>query len=219
MKDTKTIAELDTYIFVDTSNIRTSCFKTLGLRIDFRRMLNYFKKKYPNLKDVRYYEGISNDDEYKRKLFKQLEKAGYTMCSLERKSYVDPAVYKKIKCKKCGNIQKEKVLGRSVKMKSNVDVYLATDLLEVAYLAQKPIHIILVSCDGDYAEMIKNAILKNENVSVSVLATPPVRQISRNTLSVRLRQLRGQVPRYQLTNIAVIGDMIKMNSPRKGSHT
>lgn len=188
MKGTKTpIAELDTYIFIDTSNIRTSCFKTLGLRIDFGRMLEYFKKKYPNLKDVRYYEGISNDDEYKKKSFKRLEKAGYTICSLERKSYIDPAVYKKVKCKKCGHVQREKVLGRSVKMKSNVDVYLATDLLEIAYLAQKPTHIVLASCDGDYAEMIKNAITKNENVLISVLATPPVRQISRNTLSVRLR--------------------------------
>lgn len=202
------LKDQDTYIYIDVSNIRLACRKTLDFRIDFARMIGYFKQKYPNLKEVRYYEGIAIDDVKKRRMFNFLERKGYIVCPLERKSYNSVETEgREVKCSKCGNEWTVEFAREHKVMKSNVDVYLATELLTRAHKADKPTHIILVSCDGDYAEMIKNA-LENENVSISVLATPPVRDMRRNTLSVKLRMLRSELPRYFLTDIRDIKDYI-----------
>lgn len=201
----KPLSHQDTYVFIDASNIRSACLKTLGVKIDFFRLYDYFEHKYPNLKEVRYYEGIARDDVKKRATFASLEKKGYIVCGLERKSYISSDIYDlKLTCPKCKYSWDRKFARRNKTLKSNVDVYLATDLLSRAYEADKALHIVLVSCDGDYAEMIESAILKNAKLSISVLATPPAHDFKRNSLSVRLRQLCRKLPRYQLTNIADI---------------
>lgn len=205
-----TLKDQDTYIYIDVSNIRWACQKTLGFRIDFVRLLEYFRQKYPNLKDVRYYEGIAIGDTKKRRMFNFLEYRGYTICALERKTYNSMEIDRQdVEYPKCGTRWTTESVRRRKAMKSNVDVYLATELLAIAHRVSNPTHIILVSCDGDYAEMIKNA-LENENVSISVLATPPAKTTKKNTLSVRLRALRKDknALRYQLTNIAGIAELI-----------
>lgn len=160
---------------------------------------------------MRYYEGIARGDARKRARFEHLKDCGYTVCPLERKSYVtiENEAFD-VKCPECEHEWVEEIRKERRVMKSNVDAYLATELLAVANDVKFPIHVVLVSCDGDYAEMIRSAISRNENVSVSVLATPPVRDASKNTLSVSLRRLRNELPlRYQLTNIATIVDKIR----------
>lgn len=37
----------DTYIYIDVSNIRSACLKTLGFMVDFAKLFDYFKEKYP----------------------------------------------------------------------------------------------------------------------------------------------------------------------------
>ena len=197
---------LETYVFIDVSNIRWACLKTLDLWLEFSELADYFKRKYDNLKDLRYYEGIAAGDTIKQRTFDYLAHKGYTICPLERKSYTSTDVEEReIKCPKCGNEWVAEFSRERKAMKSNVDVYLASELLGVAYLAAKPIHIVLVSCDGDYAEMIKCA-LKNPNVTVSVLATPSVRNWTKNTLSTRLKQLLADYPtqtgRFHLRDIS-----------------
>jgi uncharacterized LabA/DUF88 family protein len=136
------------------------------------------------------------------------ERIGYEICSLSRKIYINPAVYKKHVCKKCKAQSRIKILNRNEKLKSNVDVYIATELLKIAYLTTKPIHIILMSCDGDYAEMIRAAIERNKNVRITVLATPTTKKY--NALSVRLKDLRRELPgdRYFLRSIVEIKDLV-----------
>lgn len=51
------MAELDTYVFVDVSNIRAVCVRTLGFNIDFYKFLDYLRRKYPRLKNVYYLRG------------------------------------------------------------------------------------------------------------------------------------------------------------------
>lgn len=161
------------------------------------------------MKDIRYYEGIAKGDERKQRMFNFLEHNGYTICTLERKSYhFIEKKERKIQCPHCNYEWISQDVTNRKAMKSNVDVYLATELLTIAHAALQPTHIILVSCDGDYAEMINNA-LRNEKISVSVLATPPVRNLKLNTLSTKLRALRSNASRYQLINIASIADLIK----------
>ncbi len=199
----------DTYVFIDVSNIRAACLKTLKFKIDFRNFIQYLKRKYPNLKEVRYYEGIASNDKKKEAEFSKLAKIGYTICGLSRKAYLKPGKYKNVKCKNCGFEQKVLVSKSVVKLKSNIDVFLANDFLEVAHFANQPVLLILVSCDGDYAEMIKGAINKNELITALVLATPFVRNILNNAMSVRLTRLVGELPRFNITDIASIQKYIE----------
>ncbi len=209
--------EPDTYVFVDVSNICSSCLKTLSLKIDPYRLLEYFRKKYPKLRNIYYYEGIARGDTEKQKKFDDLGKAGYTVRPLERKVHIEPPVYKEVKCKDCKAARRVQVLKKAVKMKSNVDVYLATDLLKLAYLTTKPVRIILVACDGDYVEMIKTALETNANVRIEVLATPVVPRVlkadgtyeNKNTCSTRLQKLRGKLQNFAILNIENIRDLIK----------
>lgn len=202
------LADLDTYVFIDVSNIRAACLSSCGFRIDFVKLLNYLKHKYPRLRKVYYYEGIAENDLKKRDYHKTLSDMGYIVKSLERKSYVDRAVFKSFKCKKCGINNRVKVLPRNVKVKFNVDVYLATDMVQLALSARKPMHLVLISCDGDYAEAIKTAATKR-NIRITVMATPSVKSPRRNTLSTRLKALSKELPKqYKLFNVEDIRDEI-----------
>lgn len=202
------ITDLPTYVLIDVSNIRSSCLKTCDFKIDFTKLYDYLKRKYPKLQDIRYYEGVAKGDKRKITEFKKLEKLGYTIKSLSRKSYINKAVIKNIECKECHHKNRVKVLPQTKKLKSNVDVYLATELLKIAFSAKKPTHIILFSCDGDYAEAIK-AATENPNIKVTVVATPSIKDIDKNTLSTRLKELRRYIPnQYKLYNIEDIKDNI-----------
>ncbi len=202
------LTDLDTYVFVDTSNIRSACLATLGFKIDFGKFMIYLRKKYPKLKEVRYYEGISRGDKSKQEAFRKLRKVGYTVCALSRKAYENPPVYKRVKCPKCKYTWDTQVLKKSVSLKSNVDVYLATELLGLVYSVKRETHIVLVSCDGDYAEMIKAAVAANPKISITVMGTPVVRS-GANTFSMRLQVLRNKLPRFKIMNIQNIQPRIE----------
>ncbi len=219
VKKEPSLAELDTYIFVDASNIRSACLKTLGWRLDFGKLAWHFTNKYRHLQEMRYYEGIAQDDWKKRKTFRKLKEVGYKICSLKRKSYTDELIMEDdVACDSCGASQSVVLTKEVTKLKSNVDVYLASELLKTAFLAKRPVHIILVACDGDYAEMIKCALSVNRNVCITVIATPVVPLITLpngktkniNSCSTRLQALKGKKnPRFYLTDIRDIQDYIQ----------
>jgi len=168
---------------------------------------------------MRYYEGISINDWRKRRSFQKLRESGYKVCSLSRKSYTDEIILEgETTCEKCGFQQTVGLSKEVIKLKSNVDVYLATELLGVAYLAKDPVHIILVACDGDYAEMIKCSLVKNRNVSITVIATPvvPLTRLPNgkvkniNSCSTRLQRLKNRKDsRFNLTDIRDIEDYVQ----------
>lgn len=125
------LREAKTYIYIDVSNIRHACLWNCGFVLDFIKLYNYLKEKYPNVQEIRYYEGISSSDNKKMEHFRFLsEKVGYKICSLSRKSYIEPPKYEKYRCANCGSLNNIKVLSKNVKLKSNIDVYLTSDLLE-----------------------------------------------------------------------------------------
>ncbi|MDO4611758.1 MAG: NYN domain-containing protein [Candidatus Saccharibacteria bacterium] len=200
--------DLDTYVFIDASNIREACRKSCGFCIDFLKFHTYLTRKYPKLRAIRYYEGVALDDKKKREYFEMLRKCGYIICSLERKSYTSPAKYKTVSCPKCSYNFKIGVAKKITKMKSNVDVYLASEFLQIAAENKKPKRLILVSCDGDYAEMIKIATEINSNLRLTVLATPFTSR--NNFLSSRLRILSRELDKYifKLDDISKIAEKI-----------
>ena len=202
--------DLETHVYIDVSNIRSACERSCGFKIDFVRLYNYLKNKYPKLAEVRYYEGISRGDCKKDKYFDHLRSTGYKICTLVRKEYIDQARHKEVVCKKCGYKNIVQVLPRKIKLKSNVDVYLTSDMLEcVATNRNKRLHIVLLSCDGDYSEAICTLLRIGRRAQVTVLATPKTRR--NNYLSTRLFDLSHQLDHrsYLLDSIANIEDKIK----------
>lgn len=124
-----------------------------------------------------------------------------------------------MKCPKCNNEWTAKFTHERKALKSNVDVYLASDMIARASIANHPTRLILVSCDGDYAEAIKTAINLNKNISIAVLATPKVKDLNKNALSVRLRQLAAQISRYILQDITSIQNYIEEKKITKNGST
>lgn len=114
------------------------------------------------------------------------------ICALERKSYTNEAKYADFECLECGAVNTVQVLPETTKLKSNVDVYMAVDMMKCAIQATEPIHIILVSCDGDFTEAIHGILSVNPDVFITVMATPVTR--TNNCLSVRLKNLRSELP-------------------------
>lgn len=181
-----------TFVFVDASNIRYACKRSCSFDLNFEKFYHYFQDKYVNLQEVRYYEGIASGDEKKQRYFQRLEKTGYIICSLERKSYTNEARYADFECSGCGVVNTVQILPETTKLKSNVDVYMAVDMMKCAIQATEPIHIILVSCDGDFTEAIHGILSVNPNVFITIMATPMTR--TNNCLSLRLKNLRSELP-------------------------
>ena len=204
------LKDLPAYVYIDTSNIKNA-LKTFNIDIDFTKLYTYFKEKYPYLVSVKYFEGIDKDDIPKKESLNKMEEVGYMVKSLERKIYLKPAKYKNIRCINCGKQNKVQILRETKKFKSNIDVYLCSELMGDLLSKRKKSHAIILSCDGDYAEMIKNVLDINKNIYISVLATPFVK--NNNYLSVRLKELRN-LDRYQLVNILSIEDKIKRAAPK-----
>lgn len=193
MSDEKiTLKSRKTFVFVDVSNIRYACRCSCDFDLNFKKFYCYLQNKYANLQEARYYEGIASDDEKKQRYFQRLEKAGWTICSLERKSYTNEAKYADFECSECSTLNTVQILPETTKLKSNVDVYMAVDMMKCAMQATEPIHIILVSCDGDFTEAIHGILSVNPDVFITVMATPMTR--TNNCLSVRLKNLRSELP-------------------------
>ncbi|NCO12520.1 MAG: hypothetical protein COZ34_02525 [Candidatus Pacebacteria bacterium CG_4_10_14_3_um_filter_34_15] len=128
------------------------------------------------------------------------------MHTLVRKSYSNYAKYRSFKCSGCDKKNKVEILKKSKTLKSNVDVYLCSELLGDLLNVEKPFHIIIFSCDGDFSEMIENMLRKNKYAYITVFATPFTKY--NNYLSIRLKQLE-RVNRYYLSNILNIKDKVK----------
>lgn len=188
----KAVKDRKTFVFVDVSNIRYACKYSCEFDLDFKKYYQYLQNKYANLQEVRYYEGVASDDEKKQRYFRWLEKIGYKVCSLERKSYTNEAKYANFECSECGTLNMVQILPETTKLKSNVDVYMAADMLKCAAQAIEPIHIILVTCDGDFTEAIYGVLAVKPNAFVTVMATPMTR--TKNCLSMRLKTLRSKLP-------------------------
>lgn len=62
LRNRVTLRERKTFVFIDVSNIRYACRRSCGFDLDFIKYYHYLQNKYPNLQEVRYYEGIASDD-------------------------------------------------------------------------------------------------------------------------------------------------------------
>lgn len=133
-------------LFVDGANLYSAA-KSLGFDIDYRRLLELFISK-GQLVRAFYYTALIEDQDYSpiRPLVDWLDYNGFTMITKLTKEFTDHQGRRKIK--------------------GNMDIELAVDVMEMAEHVQ---HIIIFSGDGDFRSLVE--AVQRKGVRVSVVST------------------------------------------------
>src|SRR5687768_5674387 len=140
-------------LFIDGANLYSAA-RALGFDIDYRRLLKVFREK-GRLVRAYYYTALVEDQEYSpiRPLIDWLDYNGYTMVTKPTKEFTD-------------------AMGRR-KIKGNMDIELAIDVLE---MAEHLDHVILFSGDGDFRRLVEAVQRRGLRVSVvsTIRSSPPM---------------------------------------------
>ncbi|MFN3075277.1 MAG: NYN domain-containing protein [Alphaproteobacteria bacterium] len=140
-------------LFIDGSNLYAAA-RALGFDIDYKRLLDVFAKKGRLIRAF-YYTALVEDQEYSpiRPLVDWLDYNGYTMVTKPTKEFTDSSGRRKIK--------------------GNMDIELAIDVLE---MAEHLDHVILFSGDGDFRRLVEAVQRKGLRVTVvsTVRSQPPM---------------------------------------------
>ncbi len=140
-------------LFIDGANLYAAA-RALGFDIDYKRLLQEFQTKGRLLRAF-YYTALVEDQEYSpiRPLVDWLDYNGYTMVTKPAKEFTDAT-------------------GRR-KLKGNMDIELAVDLLEMAPHVD---HVVLFSGDGDFRRLVEAVQRKGVRVTVvsSIRSQPPM---------------------------------------------
>ena len=133
-------------LFIDGANIYTTA-KSLGLDIDYKRLLREFQSGGQLLRAF-YYTAVFEDQESKsiQPLIDWLDYNGYTVVTKVAKEFVDQ--------------------GGRRKVKSNMDIELAIDAME---LAEHIDQMVLFSGDGDFRSLVE--AVQRRGVRVTVIST------------------------------------------------
>jgi uncharacterized LabA/DUF88 family protein len=140
-------------LFIDGANLY-SASRNLGFDVDFRNLLEYFRKRTHVIRAY-YYSAVLETEEYSplKPLTDWLAYNGYTLVTKPAKEFTD------------GN-------GRR-RVKGNMDIEVAVDMLE---LAPRIDHAILFSGDSDFRRLVEAVQRKGVRVSVisSIKTAPPM---------------------------------------------
>ena len=140
-------------LFIDGSNLYAAA-RSLGFDIDYKKLLDHFAENGRLIRAF-YYTALIEDQEYSpiRPLVDWLDYNGYTMVTKPTKEFTD-------------------AMGRR-KIKGNMDIELAIDMLE---LADKIDHAVLFSGDSDFRRLVEAVQRRGVRVSVvsSIRTSPPM---------------------------------------------
>src|SRR4030088_3761969 len=140
-------------IFIDGANLYATA-KALGFDIDYKRLLALFRSKGQLVRAL-YYTALAEEQEYSsiRPLIDWLDYNGYTMVTKPTKEFTDASGRRKIK--------------------GNMDIELAIDMLE---MAEHIDHAILFSGDGDFRRLVEAVQRRGVRVSVvsTIRSSPPM---------------------------------------------
>ena len=140
-------------LFIDGANLY-SASRNLGFDVDYRNLLEFFRKK-AHVVRAYYYSAVLETDEYSplKPLTDWLAYNGYTLVTKPAKEFTDSA-------------------GRR-RVKGNMDIEVAVDMLE---LAPRLDHAILFSGDSDFRRLVEAMQRKGVRVSVvsSIRTSPPM---------------------------------------------
>ena len=142
-----------TALFIDGANLYGAA-RALGFDIDYKKLLKMFRDK-TNLIRAFYYTAIIENEEYSpiRPLVDWLDYNGYSLVTKPAKEFFDPSGRRKIK--------------------GNMDIELAVDMLEVAPRLD---HAVLFSGDGDFRRLVEAVQYRGVRVSVisTIKTSPPM---------------------------------------------
>jgi uncharacterized LabA/DUF88 family protein len=135
-----------TALFIDGANLY-SASRNLGFDVDYRNLLEYFRSKTHVIRAY-YYSAVLETEEYSplKPLTDWLAYNGYNLVTKPAREFTDAT-------------------GRR-RVKGNMDVELAIDMLE---LAPKLDHAILFSGDSDFRRLVE--AVQRQGVRVSVVST------------------------------------------------
>jgi len=140
-------------LFIDGPNLYSAA-RGLGFDIDYKKLRDIFARE-GRLVRAFYYTALMEDQEYSpiRPLVDWLDYNGYTMVTKPIKEFTD-------------------VQGRR-RMKGNMDIELAIDMLEMAAHVD---HVFLFSGDGDFRRLVEAVQRRGRRVSVvsTIRTSPPV---------------------------------------------
>src|SRR3954463_7649393 len=133
-------------LFIDGANLY-SASRNLGFDVDYRNLLEYFKKKTRVIRAY-YYSAVLETEEYSplKPLTDWLAYNGYTLKTKPAKEFTDAA-------------------GRR-RVKGNMDIEIAVDMLELAPHIR---HAVLFSGDGDFKSLVE--AVQRRGVKVTVIST------------------------------------------------
>jgi uncharacterized LabA/DUF88 family protein len=140
-------------LFIDGANLYSAA-KNLGFDIDYRKLLEEFKKRSVLVRAY-YYTALVENEEYSpiRPLVDWLDYNGYRLVTKPAREYVDAN-------------------GRK-RFRGDMDVEIAVDMLEMAEHAD---HLVLFSGDGDFRKLVEAVQRKGARVTVvsTVKSQPPM---------------------------------------------
>ena len=133
-------------LFIDGANLYAAA-RALGIDMDYKRLLDEFASRGRLIRAF-YYTAMIEDQEYSpiRPLVDWLDYNGYTMVTKPTKEFTDASGRRKIK--------------------GNMDVELAIDMLEMADHLD---HVVLFSGDGDFRRLVE--AIQRRGVRVTVVST------------------------------------------------
>lgn len=174
------------YAFIDVQNTEGTVSQLLGFVIDWHKLFYYLKQHW-NCDKIFFYSGIEQGNENKTNEYLALGKLGYEMHAKPYNIYKNPGKVVKINCPKCSNEIDYKIEG-GVRWKSNCDAELSVDATN---LAKEGVEFLILSGDGDFEYVIRNAVEKGVKVyvvsSAKKIKVAPRYSVSR--FSTKLREL------------------------------
>jgi len=140
-------------VFIDGANLY-SASRLLGFDVDYRQLLDYFRKQGTFIR-AHYYSAVLDTEDYTplKPLTDWLAYNGYSVITKPAKEYTDSA-------------------GRR-RVKGNMDMEIACDMLR---LAPRLDRIVLFSGDGDFRRLVEEIQQQGVRVAVvsTVKTTPPM---------------------------------------------
>ena len=142
-----------TALFIDGANLYAAS-RNLGFDVDYRNMLEFFRRK-TNIVRAYYYSALLDTEEYSplRPLTDWLAYNGYSLVTKTAREFTDANGRRRIK--------------------GNMDVELAVDMME---MAPRIDHAILFSGDSDFRRLVEAVQRQGVRVSVisSIRTNPPM---------------------------------------------
>ena len=179
------------YAFIDVQNTDATASQILGFVIDWEKAYKHLKEQW-NCEKIFFYSGIQDGDDIKAMEYLKLKDLGYLMNAKPYKIYKNQDKIVKIICSKCAN-EIDYTIEGGVRWKSNCDAELSVDATN---LASPGVEFLILTGDGDFEYVIRNAVEKGVKVylvsSAKKIKVSP--RYSRSRFSTKLRDLIAEKP-------------------------